>query len=78
MSEKPKLFKSAGSQTVRLPIAFRFEGQREVIVRRQDDCVVLEPIRRVWSERFLALAGSSGDFPHVEDEAEADPGPGLD
>ena len=77
MGQKAKLFKAGGSQAVRLPKAYRFEGQSEVIVRRQGDCVVLEPIRRTWSEQFLALAGSSEDFPYVEDDMMADPGPDL-
>ncbi len=43
-SARAKLFKHGGSQAVRLPRAFRFEGT-EVSVRRQGDAVVLEPIK---------------------------------
>lgn len=39
---KAKLFTHGGSQAVRLPKAFRFEGS-EVAVRREGDAVILEP-----------------------------------
>jgi|HubBroStandDraft_4_1064222.scaffolds.fasta_scaffold217951_3 antitoxin VapB len=41
---RAKLFKHGGSQAVRLPKAFRFEGS-EVSIRRAGDAVILEPIR---------------------------------
>ncbi len=40
---RAKLFQHGGSQAVRLPKAFRFEGS-EVTVRREGDAVILEPI----------------------------------
>jgi antitoxin VapB len=40
-----KLFQHGGSQAVRLPKAFRFEGS-EVSVRRDGEAVILEPIRK--------------------------------
>jgi antitoxin VapB len=39
-----KLFMHGGSQAVRLPKAFRFEGS-EVSVRREGDKVILEPVK---------------------------------
>lgn len=39
---RAKLFSHGGSQAVRLPKAFRFEGT-EVTVRRDGDAVILEP-----------------------------------
>lgn len=45
-----KLFMHGGSQAVRLPKAFRFEGT-EVSVRREGDTVVLEPLRRTNSPK---------------------------
>lgn len=49
-----KLFKSGGSQAVRLPKAFRFEGDR-VRIRRDGDRVILEPVRaRPTPEETLA------------------------
>jgi antitoxin VapB len=41
---RAKLFKHGGSQAVRLPKAFRFEGS-EVSIRRDGDAVILEPVR---------------------------------
>ena len=40
-----KLFKTGGSQAVRLPKAFRFEGT-EVVIEKRGDEVVLKPKRR--------------------------------
>jgi antitoxin VapB len=40
---RAKLFSHGGSQAVRLPKAFRFEGS-EVTVRREGDAVILEPV----------------------------------
>jgi len=42
---KAKLFTHGGSQAVRLPKAFRFEGA-EVTVRREGEAVILEPIKQ--------------------------------
>ncbi|MCC7268735.1 MAG: AbrB/MazE/SpoVT family DNA-binding domain-containing protein [Caulobacteraceae bacterium] len=42
---RAKLFSHGGSQAVRLPKAFRLEGD-EVTVRREGDAVILEPKRR--------------------------------
>lgn len=42
---RAKLFRHGGSQAVRLPRAFRFEGE-EVLVHREGDRVILEPVRR--------------------------------
>jgi antitoxin VapB len=48
-----KLFTSGGSQAVRLPKEFRFEGS-EVRIRRDGDAVILEPVKRdltsLWAE----------------------------
>ena len=68
-----KLFQHGGSQAVRLPKAFRFEGA-EVTVRRDGDAVILEPIKKkrpptneeidaMWA-RIDALSG--GEFPDRE------------
>jgi antitoxin VapB len=64
MSDRAKLFKTGGSQAVRLPRKYRFDGQREVLIRRQGQSVVLESIPRQWSRRFLEIAGSAPDFPY--------------
>ena len=68
-----KLFRHGGSQAVRLPKAFRFEGE-EVTVRKEGDAVILEPVKVVrpktdeeWSAFWAELdANGSGDFPERE------------
>lgn len=54
--ETAKLFWTGRSQAVRLPKAFRFEGE-EVRIRREGDAVILEPVPADW--RWLdAVAGT--------------------
>jgi antitoxin VapB len=43
-----KLFWTGRSQAVRLPKAFRFEGE-EVRIRRQGDAVILESLATDWT-----------------------------
>ncbi len=72
-----KLFRHGGSQAVRLPKAFRFEGE-EVTVRREGDAVILEPAKgfkpktpaewEVFWARMDAL--SVGEFPDREQPPE--------
>lgn len=57
MPRYAKLFRNGGSQAVRLPKACRFEGQKEVLVRREGHRVILEPIDR-WPSAFLDVLGS--------------------
>ncbi len=78
MRARAKLFKHGGSQAVRLPKDFRFEGAAEVAVHREGRRVVLEPVRGAWSRRFLALAGSVPDFPDVPEPARAEDGPSFE
>lgn len=47
---RAKLFRHGGSQAVRLPKAFRFEGD-EVEVSRRGDKVILSPVTRVKPAR---------------------------
>jgi antitoxin VapB len=77
MSERAKLFTSGGSQAVRLPKAYRFERQREVLISRKGQQVILQPTRRRWSTAFLELAGTAPDFPTPEEPGPAEPGPDL-
>jgi antitoxin VapB len=56
MTHRAKLFQNGGSQAVRLPKDCRFEDQDEVLVRREGDCVILQPADE-WSEVFLACLG---------------------
>ncbi|HEX7668905.1 MAG TPA: type II toxin-antitoxin system VapB family antitoxin [Polyangiaceae bacterium] len=75
IEERAKLFKHGGSQAVRLPKRYRFERQAEVMIRREADRVILEPVRASWSRGFLALAGTALDFPYPEPAPPADRGP---
>lgn len=60
-----KLFKTGRSQAVRLPKAFRFEGD-EVSIRRDETTgeVILTPRHRSWDDVFTLLdaAGIPADF----------------
>ena len=78
MADRAKLFKTGGSQAVRLPRAYRFAGQTEVLIRREGKRVVLESARRTFSRRVLALAGSASDFPYPAEPPTVEPGPALD
>lgn len=53
-----KLFVNGGSQAVRLPAEFRFDGLDEVYIRRDtltgDVILSAKPISKVWRE-FFAL-----------------------
>jgi antitoxin VapB len=51
-----KLFMNGRSQAVRLPREFRFLG-KEVWIRREGSCVILEPVRDAWDEAFWASFG---------------------
>jgi antitoxin VapB len=58
IAAKAKLFQNGGSQAVRLPRECRFpEGQREVLVRRDGDRVILERVDQ-WPEDFRACLGA--------------------
>lgn len=49
---RAKLFWNGRSQAVRLPRAFRFEGD-EVEIRKEGDAVILEPVKkRAWPEGY--------------------------
>jgi virulence-associated protein VagC len=78
MADRAKLFKSGGSQAVRLPKEYRFHDAKEVLIYRQGRRVILEPLKPRWSRRFLALAGSARDFPYPDAPPAAEPGPPKD
>ena len=75
MSDRAKLFKSGGSQAVRLPKGYRFEGEEEVLIYRNGQRVILEPKRREWSRQFLEIAGVAEDFPYPAEPPEAEAAP---
>ncbi len=71
VAETARLFAHGGSQAVRLPKAFRFEGG-EVSIRREGEAVILEPVRKrattqaeldaMWA-RIDALMDPEDPFP---------------
>ena len=75
MPDRAKLFKSGGSQAVRLPKEYRFEDQDEVVISRQGNRIILEGTRLQWREEFLALAGAAEDFPYPDEPPPAEAGP---
>jgi antitoxin VapB len=70
MTATAKLFAHGGSQAVRLPKAFRFEGS-EVSIRKEGDAVILEPIRpqESWDAFFARIDALNAADPF--------PAPGL-
>jgi antitoxin VapB len=75
MAERAKLFRTGGSQAVRLPKKYRFEGRKEVLIRREGKRVVLEDAKRTWTRRFIELAGSAKDFPYPPEPPSVESGP---
>ena len=61
---RAKLFTHGGSQAVRLPKAFRFEGT-EVRIRKDGERVILEPLKRDWAA-FWSRLDSICDEPFPE------------
>ena len=59
--QKAKLFKNGNSQAVRLPKAFRFEGD-EVFIKKVGDAIVLLPESAPWQTLFDSLDQFSDDF----------------
>ncbi len=63
---KAKLFQHGGSQAVRLPREFRFQG-REVRISQTERGVLLEPIDSEFEERRRKFAALSGSCPELTD-----------
>ena len=60
-----RLFKNGRSQAVRLPKEMRFEGVREVRVRREGKKVILEPVEESsWEEWWKSWRALGKDFMH--------------
>jgi antitoxin VapB len=57
---KAKLFMHGGSQAVRLPKEFRFQGT-EVAIRKEGDKVVLEPLACDMEEFWARIDRIRGD-----------------
>jgi antitoxin VapB len=78
MRKRAKLFRTGGSQAIRLPREFRFEESAEVWIHREGDRVILEAKRHGWSDDFISLAGSVPAFPYPAEAPPVEPGPDLD
>jgi antitoxin VapB len=68
--ESAKVFWSGRSQAVRLPKAFRFEGE-EVRIRRHGNAVILEPIVNDWAWLAGVAAAVDEDFERAANEEPA-------
>jgi len=71
-----KIFQHGGSQAVRLPKAFRFEGS-EVLIERHGDEVVLKPVPVPAFSSFTEIAAYLAEkFPDADSFPEPPPRPG--
>lgn len=62
-----RLFRNGRNQAVRIPREFELDAQ-EAIMRREDDRLVIEPIRKMGLLATLAaLPALEDDFPDVDD-----------
>jgi antitoxin VapB len=70
-----KIFQNGGSQAVRLPRAFRFEGT-EVFIEKQGNKVVLKPVPGRKFRSFSEIASHlAAKFPEAADFPEPPPRP---
>jgi antitoxin VapB len=70
-----KIFQHGGSQAVRLPRAFRFEG-KEVLIEKHGDEVVLKPVPAPKFRSFTEIARFLAEkFPDGENFPEPPPRP---
>jgi antitoxin VapB len=70
-----KIFQHGGSQAVRLPKAFRFEGS-EVLIERHGDEVILKPMPVPKFGSFAEIAAYLAEkFPDAADFPEPPPRP---
>lgn len=65
--EHAKIFQSGRSQAVRLPKAFRFQGE-EVVIKRFGNGVLLLPLDNPWDMMLEALHEFEADFQLERDE----------
>ncbi len=64
MVSTAKLFKNGQSQAVRLPKEYRFNGEKEVYIKKIDNTIILFPKdkKMIWQDMFNGLDGFSDDF----------------
>ena len=62
-----RLFRNGRNQALRIPREFELEG-REAIIRREGDCLIVEPVRRGGLLALLArLEPLDVEFPDVDE-----------
>lgn len=75
--KRAKLFMHGGSQAVRLPKEFRFEG-KEVTIRKDGDRIILEPVRhdtkKLWEDIDRLRGDEQLELPPPLEWAERDYG----
>lgn len=64
-----KLFMNGRSQAVRLPKAYRFEGN-EVYIKKVGNAVLLLPVLNPWQVLTDSLNLSSGNFMETREQPE--------
>jgi len=69
-----KLFATGGSQAVRLPAEFRFEGTTEVYIRRDESTgdVILSTRAPADWHSFMRLREQLGPIPNDNDRAQSE------
>jgi len=72
-----KLFVNGGSQAVRLPKAFRFEGASEVLLKKDGDSVILSPRKRAPIQRMIDALEKFENFPTRDQPRTSDRRKGL-
>lgn len=67
LQRKVSLFRNGRSQAVRIPKDFELPGT-EATIRREGDCVVIEPVRRSSLIEYLRTKEPlDEDFPEIDD-----------
>ena len=62
-----RLFRNGSNQAVRIPRDFELDGE-EAILRREGDCLIIEPVRKGRLLELLArLEPLPEEFPDVDD-----------
>lgn len=71
-----KLFQNGGSQAIRLPKEFRFEGSR-VFVKKTGEGVLILPYQEPWEALFDSLEQFSDNFMTQREQPEEQEREGL-
>ena len=64
-----KLFQNGGSQAIRLPSEFRFDGEK-VYIKKMGNMVVIIPEKDPWDQMWESLETLSDDFMVTRDSME--------